>query len=145
MKVNLNDVIDAIEFADMEIEYYYSIKTEEILICFDGMINGDKNPELEEDMEENFEDYIRLPNQYDVNEYNMMEEFIENLPEGKNQEKLADAIRGRGAFRRFKDMVYDLGLEQKWFRYRDAEYSRIAREWCKENEIEIIEEESNEA
>lgn len=144
MKVKLDDVLEAINFANDETEYYYSIKTEEVLMCFDGMINGEENSELEEDIEENFEGYIRLPGQYEIDEYSVMEEFIENLPEGRKQYELADAIRGKGAFRRFKDTVYDLGLEQKWFDFRDGEYVRIAREWCRENEIDIIEEDSDE-
>lgn len=139
MKVKLDEVLDAIDFTNDETEYYYSIKTEEVLMCFDGMINGEENLELAEDIEINFEDYIPLPGTYEIDEYSMMEEFIENLPEGRAQEELADAIHGRGAFRRFKDMVIDLSLEQMWFDFRDNEYVRIAREWCKEKEIDIIE------
>ncbi len=40
-----------------------------------------------------------------------MEEFIYDLPEGKNKDILDRAIRGSGAFRRFKDRIYDFGLE----------------------------------
>ncbi len=145
MKVKLEDVIEAIDFANDETEYYYSIKTEEILMCFDGMINGEENPEMEEDIEENFEDYIPLPGKYEIDEYNMMEEFIEKFPEGRVQDKLADAIRVRGAFRRFKDTVYDLGIAQKWFDFRDHEYVRIAREWCKKHGVDIIEDASDKA
>lgn len=113
MKVKLQDVIEAIDFAGMEAEYYYNTKTEEILLIFDGMINGERNPELIEDIREGFiEDYIPLPDQYDIDEYRIMEEFIYQLPSGENQDILDGAIRGRGAFRRFKDKLYDLGMEQ---------------------------------
>jgi hypothetical protein len=142
MKLKLEDVIDAMDFGNPEIKYYYSVKTEEVLMCFDGMINGDVDPKLQEDMEENFEDYIPLPGQYEIDEYSMMEEFIDNLVEGGKKDDLADSVRGRGAFRRFKDTVHDLGLEQKWFKFRDAEYKRVAREWCEDNRIEVIEEKS---
>jgi len=71
----------------------------------------------------------------------MMEEFIESLPEGRKQNILIDAIRGRGAFRRFKDVVYELDLEQRWFNFRDDEYERISREWCEIHGIQIIERE----
>lgn len=139
LKVKLQDVLDAMDFVNDETEYYYCIKTEEVLMCFEGLINGDKNPELEEDMEENFEDYIPLPGKYELHEYDMMKSFIYSLPEGHAQNALFSAISGRGAFRRFKDRLYDLDLEQKWFQYRDSEYEKIARKWCEENEIEIIE------
>ena len=140
MKVKLQDVIEAIAFAGMEAEYYYDTKTEEILLIFDGMVNGETNPELIEDIREGFiEDYIPLPNQYDIDEYRIMEAFIYQLPSGENQDILDRAIRGRGAFRRFKDKLYDLGLEQQWYKYRDDAYERIAREWCALHKIDVVE------
>lgn len=142
MKVKLQDVIEAIDFAGMEAEYYYNTKTEEILLIFDGMINGERNPELIEDIREGFiEDYIPLPDQYDIDEYRIMEEFIYQLPSGENQDILDRAIRGRGAFRRFKDKLYDLGLEQQWYKYRDDANEKIAREWCARHEIDVVEKE----
>ena len=39
MKVKLQEVLEALEGAGMEIEYYYDTKTQEILMVFDGMIS----------------------------------------------------------------------------------------------------------
>lgn len=80
MRVNLEDVIEAMEFAGMETEYYYDTKNERLLILFDEMMDGEDNPELLEDIKEGFiEDYIPLPGQYDINEHRIMEEFIYEL------------------------------------------------------------------
>ena len=93
-----------------------------------------------EDIEEGFiEDYIPLPRQYDMNEYRMMEEFIYDLPAGRAQNALDAAIRGKGAFRRFKDRLYDFDLQEKWYKYRDDCYEQIARDWCERFGIEIEE------
>ena len=115
MKVKISDVVEALDFANDETEYFYSIKTGEILMVWDGMVNGKTDPDLIEEIEENFEEYITLPGKYEIDEYNMMEEFVDNLPDGRKKGELYDAIQGRGAFRRFKDEVYELGLEQKWY------------------------------
>lgn len=115
MKVKISDVVEALDFANDETEYFYSIKTGEILMVWDGMVNGKTDPDLIEEIEENFEEYITLPGKYEIDEYNMMKEFVENLPDGRKKGELYDAIQGRGAFRRFKDEVYELGLEQKWY------------------------------
>ena len=69
----------------------------------------------------------------------MMERFIYELPVGRNQDVLEHAIRGKGAFRRFKDRLFDLGMEQNWYKYRDACYEKIAREWCEKYEITVEE------
>ena len=76
MKVKLEDIIEAMEFANMETEYYYDTHNEKVLMLFDGMVDGEDNPELFEDIKEGFvEDYIPLPGQYDINEYRIMEEL----------------------------------------------------------------------
>jgi hypothetical protein len=132
MKVKLEDIIEAMEFANMETEYYYDTQNEKVLMLFDGMVDGEDNPEL-------FEDYIPLPGQYDINEYRIMEEFIYELPAGNDQDVLARTIQGRGAFRRFKDKLYDLNLEKHWYQYRDEAYEKIARQWCEKYKIDIVE------
>ena len=132
MKVKLEDIIEAMEFAGMETEYYYDTQNEKVLMLFDEMVDGEDNQEL-------FEDYIPLPGQYDINEYRIMEEFIYELPAGKNQDVLARTIQGRGAFRRFKDKLYDLNLEKHWYQYRDEAYEKIARQWCEKYKIDIVE------
>ena len=140
MKVKLEEVLEALDFANDETQYYYDVKNEKILMVFDGMVDGEDDRELIEEIEDGFvEDYIPLPGQYEIHEYRIMEEFIYDLGEGKQQEILAGAIRGRGAFRRFKDRLYDLNLQQKWYDYRDSAYERIAREWCEKYNLEVVE------
>lgn len=132
MKVKLEDIIEAMEFANMEIEYYYDTQNEKVLMLFDEMVDGEDNSEL-------FEDYIPLPGQYDINEYRIMEEFIYELPAGNDQDVLARTIQGRGAFRRFKDKLYDLNLEKQWYQYREEAYEKIARQWSERHKIDIVE------
>ncbi len=140
MKVKLREVLEALEGAGMEIEYYYDTKNQRILMIFDEMVDGEENEELIEEISDGFiDEYISLPGQYEINEYRMMEEFIYDLPSGKNQDVLESAIRGKGAFRRFKDCLYDLGLEQSWYKFRDDSYEKIARDWCERYGIEIEE------
>ena len=132
MKVKLEDIIEAMEFAGMETEYYYDIQNEKVVMLLDGMVYCEYNTEF-------FEDYIPLPGQYDINEYRLMEEVIYELPAGKNQDVLTGAIQGRGAFRRFKDKLYDLNLQKQWYQYRDEAYEKIARQWCERHKIDLVE------
>ena len=132
MKVKLEDVLMALEDADNdEIRYSYSVNKEKI-VYFSDLLNNEE--EYDED-----DDYIGLPDSYDINEYRMMENFVYSLPKGKNQTILYNAIQGRGAFRRFKDKLNDIGMAKTWFAYRDQQYKEIALEWCEENDIEVIE------
>ena len=59
-----SSLIEAMEFAGMETEYYYDTQNEKVVMLFDGMVDGEDNPELFEDIKEGFvEDYIPLPGQ----------------------------------------------------------------------------------
>ncbi|WP_350018440.1 hypothetical protein ACFSN5_07665 [Streptococcus tangpeifui] len=50
-------------------------------------------------------EYIPLPSQFDIDDYKMMADFIEQLPSGKAQESLTKAVQGRGAFRCFRELL----------------------------------------
>ncbi|WLD92575.1 UPF0158 family protein [Alkalihalobacillus sp. AL-G] len=90
------------------------------------------------DIIENDEDYVRLPNQYEIHEYEMIEDFCFTIQKKETRERLFKAIKCKGAFRRFKDTIQVLGIEDDWFTYRDDRYKQIAKEWCQENNINFI-------
>ena len=67
-----------------------------------------------------------------------MEKFIWKLTSEVMQDKLERAIRGKGAFRRFKNVLYNLGIEKDWFEFRDKEYKKIAIQWCEQHNITYL-------
>lgn len=138
MKIKLSVVLDAIEMAD-DFMYFLDLQTGGI-VCFADEFKIDLDEEeLEYEMEENPERYLRLPTKFEIHEYHIIEEFIWSLPEGGKQNQLERAIRGRGAFRRFKDLLYDFDLEEEWFQYEADTYLKMAIEWCENNGIEYEE------
>lgn len=133
MKVKLNEVIDALDFTNDEIEYYYNPDTEEIF-----MSNiGDFEDLNEDELDELFEKSIMLPNRYDINEYEMMENFAETISDTKLQNQLYISLNGSGAFRRFKDICINFDIIDDWYKFRDERYKEIAIDWCKQNNIEF--------
>ena len=82
--------------------------------------------------------FYRLPTSFDIHDYDIMEEFVYTLS-GSARDKLASAIQGKGAFRRFKDTVIRLGIDQEWYDFQSAEYKRKAARWCEDNGIEYEE------
>lgn len=62
--------------------------------------------------------------------YRDMEDFIALVPDRRAADPLARAIAGRGAFRRFKDTLYEFPeLREAWFAFRDTRLERRAIEW----------------
>lgn len=82
--------------------------------------------------------FVRLPTPEEVDEYSIMKDFCLSLEDQKLRETLLSAIRGRGAFRRFKDAVIRYGLDDGWYRFRDWAVGEIVKEWCEEHNIEVI-------
>jgi predicted nucleotidyltransferase len=59
-----------------------------------------------------------------------MAEFVAGVHHRRAAELLDRAIAGRGAFRRFKDTLFEFPeLREQWFRYRDARSRRRAVRW----------------
>lgn len=84
---------------------------------------------------ENSDHYVRLPNQYDIHEWQIMESFSLEIPLKSIREQLLDSLHGQKAFRRFKDTLDRLGIAQDYYDYRREAFYKIAVDWCKDNKI----------
>ena len=59
-----------------------------------------------------------------------MAEFVAGVHHRRAADLLDRAIAGRGAFRRFKDTLFEFPeLREQWFRFRDARSRRRALRW----------------
>ena len=78
--------------------------------------------------------YIRIPQQDSHEGYRDMERFISTVRNDRLRDQLWQAIQGRGAFRYFKDVLYDHPAErERWFAFENrCMYDRIS--WWLESE-----------
>ena len=69
--------------------------------------------------------------------YQDMADFADRISDDRAGRRLARAIRGRGAFRRFKDELHEEcpDLLQAWYAFRDARAQRRAVEWLVDNDL----------
>ena len=73
-------------------------------------------------------------------QYRMMERFIETVTHAQLKDRLQDSIVGKGAFRRFKDVISRFPDERKrWFAFRDVLLHRHILDWLKEQQLEVQE------
>ena len=129
--MRLNDVIEALEMTSDTSKAFYDLVTKKIEWLDDFGMTRDEYEAASDVLDEH--GFKRLPEQRDIDEYGMMRDFADE----KNSPELRNALSGRGAFRRFKDMVYHLGLDQEWYQFRDQQYRRVALEWCEDAGIEL--------
>ena len=121
MKVNLLDVLDAIDTINEDETYFYSIQDEEIVYA------------LEDDEDDEF--FIPLPTKEEVNDYQNMVNFTETIEDDKKRDWFENAIHGKGAFRRFRATLERFGMETEWYDYLDACHRELAIEWCEQHGI----------
>jgi hypothetical protein len=139
MTIPLKQVIQAIEEADDVFTSFWDTKTGKTVYLADPMMTGETDEALAAEIENTPERFLRFPTKYEIHQYRIMEEFIDQLSPGKAQEELAYAIRGKGAFRRFKQSVWYHGLEQRWYDYLAEAYRELAISWCKDEGVEYTE------
>ncbi len=74
--------------------------------------------------------FIRIDPLPSADGYRDMEDFIARVRDPRARDLLQRAIEGRGAFRRFKDTLFEYPeLRKAWFEFHDARIERRALGW----------------
>ena len=83
--------------------------------------------------------YIAIPTADSHEGYHAMEDFIETVADRRLQAQLVHAIKGRGAFRRFKDVLLSYPDEREhWFAFSAAQVRQRVQTWLAEEGIEVV-------
>ena len=129
--VYLEDIADAFEECMDGWAQFLDTRTGEIVALWeDPYMACEEDQELWEEIDET-DDYVRLPNQYELHEKSIMEKFAYESGNKRVSEVLFDALRRRHPYRCFKDKINDLGISQIYYDYRNRTYINIAEEWCR--------------
>ena len=152
LRVKLLDLIEGMDFQSDEQSSFLNLTTGEIVSITDEELRAAENNEPLEDFPEwqheairiageiiETDHYLPLPDRFEINEYRIMEQFCLSVDDDDLREDLCDTIRGRGAFRRFKDRMQLHGMAEAWYRYRDTALREIAVAWCEAHGIPYTE------
>ena len=119
------------KFVTVTDEYGTLVDGEEVEGVSDGQLEGP--PQMGDALESS--DWIALPDKFDIHEYRLLERFSLGVEDAGVRDALLQAIRGRGAFRRFKEVIHERGIAEAWYAYRDQSFEAIAVEWLEANGI----------
>lgn len=76
------------------------------------------------------QDWLRIEPLPPNESYEDLVDFTERVRDPRARDLLERAIAGRGAFRRFKDTLFEFpDLREAWFRFHDARMERRALRW----------------
>jgi hypothetical protein len=84
--------------------------------------------------------FLRIDAVPSRDQYRMMEDFIATVVHPALKERLTDSIVGKGAFRRFKDVLGRFPEERKrWFAFRDVLLHRHILGWLEQKKLQLAE------
>lgn len=130
-KLDLNTAAEEFETVSNEMHVFYNRETGEFDFFNDFL-------GYEEDDADKFDDdaWVGLPDPDEIDEYGMMSDFADTIEDPRKNELLCVALNGRGAFRRFKDLLHGLDLAEEWYSFKHDAYIEIVKDWCDQNGIE---------
>lgn len=125
------EIAEQIQIQGDEFKFHYDAKNETFEMVSDYDDEYCLSAEEAEDR-----GLIALPSEYEIDEYKMMEEFASSCTD-EIADGLFDVLHGKGAFRRFKDKVLTLGIEESWYGHRDKAYMQVAQRWASDNQVAL--------
>ncbi len=134
----------AMEDSDLANSYYLNTLTGEVVFLSDFTDTADEIEERLEEIEFS-SDYVPIERIPSHEAYQWMENFVAEIVAPKDAqaaEKLSIALMGKGAFRRFKDVLHSVGDEwvQAWYHWKDDQLHTAMKEWFESLPLTIIEE-----
>jgi Uncharacterised protein family (UPF0158) len=133
----------AMEDGNLEHSYYLNIHTGEVTFL-SAFINTAEEIEQQVEGIETSDEYVPIERLPSSEAYQWMEQFVAEIVAPKDAlaaETLSIALMGKGAFRRFKDVLHRLGEEwvQAWYRWRSDQFTHAMREWLADLPVKITE------
>ncbi len=116
---------DAFENNAPEVHSYLHVVTGEVLRVVDGIADPEMHARIAADTV-----YLRIEPVSSREQYRWMERFIPMVEAGELRERLMRAIDGKGAFRRFKDVLMAHAAErERWFAFRSERLRVFMEAW----------------
>lgn len=134
MFVSIEDILDAMEMTDQYSEFFLNETTGEIIMVSEASMSRDEIEAVYDQLDH--DGYFKLPTQYDIDDYNIPEDFVNNLPHSEAKDFLENVIASQDAFDQFRQGIESYDLVDDWYQFHDRIYRMIAENWCIDNEIE---------
>lgn len=138
-KVDAQELLDAFDFVSAgypgDNEAYICIETGHIF-C-NSIAAGLKDEDFPDDAEDS-DRYIAVPHKHEFNlGRHLALAFAEQeIPD--DYDVVASFFQRRGAYGRFKDLLYARSKLERWYAYEAEATSAALRQWCEENDLPMV-------
>jgi uncharacterized protein UPF0158 len=125
---------DAFENNAPEVHSYLHLSTGDVLRVVDGVADPQMHSRIAID-----NGYLRVEPVSSREQYRWMERYIQMIDPSELRDALAAAIDGKGAFRRFKDVLMSHATErERWFAFRSERLRVFMEAWLDAHALRAI-------
>lgn len=125
---------DAFENNAPEVHSYLHLESGEVIRVVDGVADPALHGRIASDP-----NYLRVDPVSSREQYRWMERFIATVDEPNLRAKLVQSIDGKGAFRRFKDVLMNYATERElWFTFRSERLRGCMEAWLAAHKLEAV-------
>lgn len=134
LEISWEALEDAFENNAPEVHSYLHRATGEVLRVVDGVADPTMHQRIAIDAS-----YLRVDPVSSREQYRWMERFIATVPDGELRTRLVAAIDGKGAFRRFKDVLLTFPTDrERWFQFRTERLRSCMEAWLDSHDLEAV-------
>lgn len=127
IKVNWQDVEIAFERNVHELSSYIDKQTGDVHFV---MADEPDSEALARQIEDEPDRYVEIEPASSKAQYSWMEQFVATLEDDYLKQRLQVAIDGKGAFRRFKDVLLAFPVaRERWFNFKSAHLRYLIQQW----------------
>ncbi|HEY2734464.1 MAG TPA: UPF0158 family protein [Polyangiales bacterium] len=125
---------DAFENNAPEVHSYLNLDNGDVIRIVDGVAEPQMHTRIAGDP-----DYLLVDPVSSREQYRWMERYIATVEEPDLRQKLVGAIDGKGAFRRFKDVLMAFPVErERWFTFRSERLRSAMQTWLDAHSLESV-------
>ena len=134
LEISWEALEDAFENNAPEVHSYLHMTTGEVLRVVDGVADPAMHQRIASDA-----GYLRVDPVSSREQYRWMERFIATVQDAELRSRLVAAIDGKGAFRRFKDVLMSFPADrERWFQFRTERLRSCMEAWLEAHDIEAV-------
>src|SRR6478735_1830806 len=135
--INWTDLETAFERNAPDTESFLDLRSGEVVTVAQGAIDY---AETRAKVQTGGDAFVRIEPAASREQYKWMERFVAGVTDEALRERLVIAIDGKGAFRRFKDVLLNYPAErERWFSYRGDLLHWAMQKWMEKEKIQPAE------
>ncbi len=137
--VPIRELLRVFEFSSDEMTYYLNIETGKVAM-YSNLSGGfdECGNEIKDRHAFASKKYVEISGTHSYEVFRDMERFIETLENPPLKEKLSALLKGRGAFRNFKELLANHQEEQnQWLNFRKKCLLQRIYDWLNDNDLEL--------